>query len=106
MVKMTKEKVAPLTSGDISNSGMALFQFVERYERLQEEKEGITDDQKEVMSEAKATGFDTKIIRRLIAIRKMDAGDYEEGEDLLEIYMRAVKAAEKHQVAQSVADGE
>lgn len=106
MVKLTKEKPAEKTSGDISNSGMMLLGFVERVERLDEEADGIKDDRKEVLDEAKANGFDSAILRRVIAIRKMDAGDYAETEDLIDTYLRAVRDAEKAQTAASTAEAE
>lgn len=71
-------------------TGDELRQFIERIERLEEEKAGISADIKEVFSEAKARGFDSKIMRQVIRIRKMDDNDRDEQEELLDIYMRAV----------------
>lgn len=67
-----------------------LKQYVERVERLEEEKKNIAQDIKEVYAEAKGNGFDAKTIRKIVAIRKKDANDLEEEEHLLEIYMRAM----------------
>lgn len=64
--------------------------FVERIERLQEEKDEIASDMKDVYAEAKAHGFDTKILRKVIAIRKMDKSEREEMEAMLELYMSAL----------------
>jgi uncharacterized protein (UPF0335 family) len=64
--------------------------FLERIERLEEEKKGISDDIKEVFAEAKGTGFDTKAIRALIKIRKQDQAERQEAESILETYMRAL----------------
>jgi uncharacterized protein (UPF0335 family) len=64
--------------------------FVERVERLEEEKKGIADDIKDVISEMKGRGYDTKIIRRLITIRKKRKGEFEEENVVLETYMAAL----------------
>lgn len=94
------------TDGDISNSGMALLSFVERVERLAEEKDALAADQREVYGEMKATGFDAKIVRKLVALRKMDKADRQEMEALLELYDETLRKAEKHQTASSIASGE
>jgi uncharacterized protein (UPF0335 family) len=67
-----------------------LKSFLERIERLEEEKSKISDDVKEVYSEAKSTGFDTKIMRQIIRLRKQDAQQRAEQEQLLEVYKQAV----------------
>jgi uncharacterized protein (UPF0335 family) len=67
-----------------------LRQFIERFERLEAEKKDIADQQKEVMSEAKSRGYDTKIIRKIIALRKRDAADIAEEEAVLEMYKEAL----------------
>ena len=67
-----------------------LRQFVERIERLDEEKQTIAEDIKEVFQEAKSNGFDVKTLREIIKIRKADASDLEEQEYLLDIYKRAL----------------
>ena len=64
--------------------------FVERIERLEDEKSALAADIREVYAEAKGTGFDTKILRRLISLRKMDQADREEQDALLDIYRQAV----------------
>lgn len=71
-------------------AGDALKSFLERVERLQEEKDSLAADIREVMAEAKSHGFDTKIIRMLLRIRKKDRQDYKEEQDLLHLYARAV----------------
>jgi len=71
-------------------AGEQLRSFVERIERLEEEKRALGEDIKEVYAEAKGTGFDTKIMRQLIKIRKMDKDEHDEQETLLDLYMRAV----------------
>ena len=67
-----------------------LRQFIERFERLDAEKREIADHQKEVMAEAKARGYDTKVIRKIIAIRKRDADDVAEEQATLDMYTEAL----------------
>jgi uncharacterized protein (UPF0335 family) len=67
-----------------------LKSLVERIERLEEEKKTIAGDIKEVYAEAKANGFDTKILRKLISIRKKDRNEREEEEAILDLYMSAL----------------
>ncbi|HZH53683.1 MAG TPA: DUF2312 domain-containing protein [Microvirga sp.] len=64
--------------------------FIERIERLEEEKAGIAGDIKDVYSEAKANGFDTKVIRKIISLRKRDYAERQEEEAILELYMQAL----------------
>ncbi|MFZ3583055.1 DUF2312 domain-containing protein [Loktanella sp. DJP18] len=71
-------------------AGEELRQFIERYERLEAEKKDIADAQKEVMAEAKGRGYDVKVIRKIIAIRKRDKDDLDEEEAVMEMYMAAL----------------
>ncbi|MBA9067195.1 uncharacterized protein (UPF0335 family) [Methylobacterium sp. RAS18] len=64
--------------------------IIERIERLEEEKAGIAGDVKDVYAEAKANGFDTKVIRKIIAMRKRDYDERMEEEAILELYMQAL----------------
>ena len=64
--------------------------FVERFERLEAEKKDITDAQKDVMAEAKATGYDPKALRKIIAERKRDADDLDEERAVLDMYREAL----------------
>ena len=64
--------------------------FIERFERLEIEKKDIADQQKEVMAEAKSRGYDTKVMRKLIALRKMDPQEISEEEAVLELYKEAL----------------
>lgn len=80
---MTDEAPGPDHNGQVKS-------FVERIERLNEEKAGIAEDIKEVFAEAKSTGLDTKILRKLIAERKRDANERAEEEALLDLYRRAL----------------
>lgn len=67
-----------------------LKSFIERIERLEEEKKAIGGDIKEVYAEAKSSGFDTKIMRQIVRLRKMEAHDREEQEQLLDLYKQAI----------------
>jgi uncharacterized protein (UPF0335 family) len=71
-------------------AGDRLKSFVERIERLEEEKRALAEDIKEVYAEAKGTGFDPKIMRQVIRLRRMDKDDLDEQESLLDIYKRAL----------------
>jgi uncharacterized protein (UPF0335 family) len=71
-------------------AGERLRSFIERIERLEEEKRTLAEDIKEVFAEAKGSGFDTKIMRQIIKIRRMDKDDLDEQETLLDIYKRAL----------------
>ncbi|MCP5088014.1 MAG: DUF2312 domain-containing protein [Rhodobacteraceae bacterium] len=64
--------------------------FVERFERLEAEKKDIADQQKEVMAEAKSRGYDTKVLRKVVALRKKDPQELSEEEAVLEIYKEAL----------------
>ncbi|QBY00058.1 DUF2312 domain-containing protein [Rhodophyticola sp. CCM32] len=67
-----------------------LRQFIERYERLEAEKKDIADQQKEVMAEAKGRGYDTRILRKVVALRKREPDDIAEEEAVLEMYKEAL----------------
>jgi uncharacterized protein (UPF0335 family) len=71
-------------------AGERLKSFIERVERLEEEKRALTEDIKEVYAEAKGVGFDVKIMRQIVKIRKMDQDDLDEQETLLDVYKRAL----------------
>jgi uncharacterized protein (UPF0335 family) len=64
--------------------------FIERIERLEMEKKDIAEQQKEVMAEAKGRGYDTQVIRKVIALRKRDKDDIAEEEAILEMYKEAL----------------
>lgn len=71
-------------------AGDRLRSFIERIERLEEEKAALSEDIKEVFSEAKGTGFDVKIMRQILRLRKMEDGDRSEMEEVLDVYKRAL----------------
>lgn len=64
--------------------------FLERIERLEEEKRAIADDIKEVYAEAKGTGYDVKIMRKIISLRRMDRDKRREEEEILDLYLAAL----------------
>lgn len=70
-----------------------LRSFIERIERLEEEKRALSEDLKQVYSEAKAHGFDPKIMRQVVRIRKMDSSDRQEQEAVLQVYLEALGEA-------------
>ncbi|HQF30875.1 MAG TPA: DUF2312 domain-containing protein [Hyphomicrobiales bacterium] len=75
------------------NSGVAgaqLRAFIERIERLEEEKKALADDIKDVFSEAKSQGFDTRTMRQVLKIRRQDADERQEQEALLDLYLHAM----------------
>jgi uncharacterized protein (UPF0335 family) len=67
-----------------------LKSFIERIERLEEDKAAVAADLKEVYGEAKGEGFDTKIVRKVIRIRKQDSAQRQEEEALIELYISAI----------------
>lgn len=71
----------------------ALLQFIERVERLEEEKKSIADDIKDVYAEAKANGYDTKIMREMVRLRKMETHARQERDALIETYRAAIGIA-------------
>jgi uncharacterized protein (UPF0335 family) len=77
----------------MSKTGFAkdqLKSFINRIERLNEEREALSADIREVFAEAKGTGFDTKIMRQVIRLRKLDKADYQEQEAVLDLYLTAM----------------
>ena len=72
------------------NTAGQLKAFIERIERLEEERRTITEDISQVYSEAKGNGFDPKIVRKIVALRKQDANERREMEEILETYLRAL----------------
>jgi len=67
-----------------------LRQFIERYEQLDSEKKDVTEQQKELMAEAKGRGYDTKVMKKIVAIRKRKADAIAEEEAILEMYKSAL----------------
>jgi len=77
-------------SADAKDTDARLRLLIERVERLEEEKKGIQDDIKDVYAEAKATGYDAKIMKQIVRLRKMKPDDRREMEAILQTYMSAL----------------
>ncbi len=71
-------------------SAQRLKSFIERIERLEEEKKSMGADIREVYAEAKSSGFDAKIMRKVVALRKLDTAERQEQEALLQVYIDAI----------------
>jgi uncharacterized protein (UPF0335 family) len=80
-------------SASVSFAKDQLRTIVERVERLEEEKQALADDIKEVYAEAKGNGFDTKVLRTVVRLRKIDQAERAESEALLDLYMHALGMA-------------
>lgn len=87
---MTDQAAGIGHNSDKGISAQRLKSFIERIERLEEEKKNLATDIKEVYAEAKSGGFDTKIMRQVVRMRKIDKADRQEQEALLAIYLDAV----------------
>ena len=79
-----------MTETMTASTGGQLKSIIERIERLEEEKKALADDIREVYGEAKATGFDPKILRKVVSIRKQDRSERQEQDALLETYLTAL----------------
>jgi len=84
---MSEDPVAK-SSGAVDASHLRAF--VERIERLEEEKKALGDDIRDVYAEAKGNGFDVKVIRKVVSIRKQDRDKRREEEEILELYLAAL----------------
>lgn len=99
---MTQDaNITPFPTGESSGTsdaggvaGERLKSFIERLERLEEEKAALAEDIKEVYGEAKAVGFDTKTMRKIISLRKMDNEKRREEDELLSLYKAALGMAD------------
>lgn len=88
MTKQHETDAAIDGNGTIAADELRLL--IERAERLEEEKKGLTDDIKDVFGEAKARGYDPKAIKKILTIRKKKREEYQEEEAILEVYMHAL----------------
>ena len=87
------EAAAAKQDRDAEVGGIAadrLRSIVERIERLEEERKGLADNIKDIFAEAKSAGFDVKVVRQIISIRKKEPAEVEEQETLLDLYRRAL----------------
>ncbi len=80
-------------SGPGGVAGDRLRSFVERIERLEEEIKGLNDDKKDIYNEAKGEGFDVKILREVVRLRKQDKNERDERDSLLDVYLHAIETA-------------
>ena len=80
-------------SGPGGVAGDRLRAFVERIERLEEEIKQLSDDKKDVYAEAKGDGFDVKILKEVIRLRKQDKNERDERDSLLDVYLHAIETA-------------
>ena len=85
-----EQKLKTTSTRTVGTTADRLKSFIMRVERLEEDKKGIADDIKEVYNEAKGEGFDVKVLRKVIALRKKDPEERAEEEELLELYMSAI----------------
>ena len=80
-------------SGPVDVPGKQLRAIVERIEQVDDEIKDLTESKKEIYAEAKSNGFDVKVLREVIRVRKQDQKERDEQESLLDLYMQAIKAA-------------
>lgn len=80
-------------SGMVGVEGNRLRSLVERIERIEEDIKGLNDDKKDVYAEAKGDGFDVKILREVIRLRKQDQNERDERDSLLDVYLHAIEKA-------------
>ena len=79
---------------DVGIAGGRIRSFVERIEHIEEEVAALNEGKKEVLAEAKGEGFDVKILKEIIKLRKQDQDERDERESLLDLYMRAMETAQ------------
>jgi uncharacterized protein (UPF0335 family) len=82
-------------------AGNRIRSFVERIEQIETELKELTEAKKEIFSEAKGEGFDVKVLKEIIKLRKQDQEERDEHETLLDVYMRAMGEADSAPVAQA-----
>lgn len=82
--------IAQIGDNSRNVAGERLRSIVERWERLESEKAALSSDQRDIMKEAASAGFDVKVTRQLIRIRKQEPAEVEEQATLLDIYMRSI----------------
>jgi uncharacterized protein (UPF0335 family) len=80
-------------SGPVGVAGDQLRAFVERIEHVEEEIKALTEDKKDIYAEAKGNGFDAKILREVVRLRKQDQKERDEHESLLDLYLQAIANA-------------
>jgi len=86
---------------DVTIPGGKIRAFVERIENLDSEIQGVNEQKKEVFAEAKGDGFDVKILKEIVKLRKQDEEERDERESMLDLYMRAMEQAAPEKVAKA-----
>ena len=81
--------------GSVGIAGERIRSFIERVEQIEEELKALTEGKKEVFLEAKGEGFDVKVLKEILKIRKQDKDQRDEQESLLDLYMRAMEEGEE-----------
>ena len=84
-------------SGSVGIAGERIRSFIERVEQIEEELKALNEGKKEVFAEAKGEGFDVKVLKEILRLRKQDKDERDEHESLLDLYMRAMDSAEAPQ---------
>ena len=88
-------------TGSVGIAGDRIRSFIERVEQIDEEIKALTEGKKEVFAEAKGEGFDVKVLREILKLRKQDKDERDEQESLLDLYLRAMEAADATPVAKA-----
>ena len=88
-------------SGSVGIAGDRIRAFIERVEHIEEEIKALTEGKKEVFAEAKGEGFDVKILKEILRLRKQDKDERDEHETMLDLYMRAMDEADAGPVAKA-----
>ncbi len=81
--------------GSVGIAGERIRSFIERVEQIEEELKALTEGKKEVFLEAKGEGFDVKVLKEILKIRKQDKDQRDEQESLLDLYMQAMEESEE-----------
>ena len=89
---------AEVSTDTIGISGDRIRSFIERIEHIDEEIKGLNEGKKEAFAEAKGEGFDVKVLREILRLRKLDREDREEHESLVDLYLRAMESASTQEV--------
>ena len=87
--------------GSVGIAGDRIRSFVERVEQIEEEIKALTEGRKEVFAEAKGEGFDVKVLKEILKLRKQDKDERDEQDSLLDLYMRAMEATDEAPVAKA-----
>ncbi len=80
-------------TGSVGIAGDRICSFIERIEHIEEELKALTEGKKEVFAEAKGEGFDVKVLREILKLRKLDQDERDEHESLLDLYLSAMQNA-------------